>query len=309
MIESSYTKLFSSIVTSTIWREDDKTRIVWITLLALKNRHGQVAGSVPGLAAMANVCVADCELALAKLASPDGYSRSKEFEGRRIEATDGGWTILNHAKYRECMSVDERRAYQAEWQKGYRQRKKAAKSSTALTNSVDTVESTLTHTDADADAEGTKHERESGGASCVARPGREEVLAHAAHIGLAEWKALDWLDEMEGCGWIDYNHRPVMKWQSLLTRVCRKWEADGRPTAPPSAKPQVNGQSQHKRPLSPLDISTIIKAKEVQAGSIKQRHCSEVAMGSSWTDEKARQEFFKLKREIKRLNHQLSSMA
>ncbi len=31
----AYTKLFHSIVTSTIWRETDPTRIVWITMLAL----------------------------------------------------------------------------------------------------------------------------------------------------------------------------------------------------------------------------------------------------------------------------------
>lgn len=124
MIETTYTKLFSSIVTSTIWREDDKTRIVWITLLAIKNRHGEVAGSIPGLAALANVSIPDCEAALNKLASPDTYSRTKENEGRRIEIIEGGWRILNHARYRNAMSEDERRAYQAQWQAQYRKRKK-----------------------------------------------------------------------------------------------------------------------------------------------------------------------------------------
>jgi len=153
MIESGYTKLFSSIVTSTIWREDDKTRIVWITLLAIKNRHGQVAGSVPGLAALANVSIEDCREALTKLSSPDPDSRTKDFEGRRIEVIEGGWQVLNHGKYREAMSTDERRAYQAQWQKKYRQRKKAAKTSTSLTNSVDSSTSTFTHTDTDTDAD------------------------------------------------------------------------------------------------------------------------------------------------------------
>ncbi len=152
MIESSYTKLFSSIVTSTIWCEDDKTRIVWITMLALKNRHGQVAGSVPGLANMAHVSVDDCRGALEKLKSPDADSRSTENEGRRIVAVDGGWQILNHAKYREAMSADERRTYQADWMKKHRAKKKAAKQP-PVDSSVDRVESTLTHTDTDADTE------------------------------------------------------------------------------------------------------------------------------------------------------------
>ncbi len=152
MIESSYTKLFSSIVTSTIWREDDKTRIVWITMLALKNRHGQVAGSVPGLAAMANVSTEDCRAALVRLSEPDPDSRSKEFDGRRIEAMDGGWQVLNHGKYRDAMSKDERAAYQAAWQKKYRQKKKEEKTSVTVDGSVDSRGQELTHADTDADA-------------------------------------------------------------------------------------------------------------------------------------------------------------
>ena len=40
-----YTKLFNSILASTIWRADDKTRIVWITLLAMADKHGIVEAS------------------------------------------------------------------------------------------------------------------------------------------------------------------------------------------------------------------------------------------------------------------------
>lgn len=68
----------------------------------------------------------------------------------------------------------------------------------------------------------------------VERPGLQEVLLHADRIGLAPWKAEDWFHEMEGGGWLDFNHRPVANWRSVLTRVRTKWEADGRPSAPPS---------------------------------------------------------------------------
>lgn len=116
---SGYTKLFSSILASTIWREDDKTRIVWITMLAMSNKDGMVEGSIPGLADMARVTVDDCKGALSKLMSPDEYSRTKAFEGRRVKEVDGGWLILNHAVYRAKLSADERREYnrikQAEW--------------------------------------------------------------------------------------------------------------------------------------------------------------------------------------------------
>ncbi|HET7624388.1 MAG TPA: hypothetical protein VFM25_03915 [Verrucomicrobiae bacterium] len=76
------------------------------------------------------------------------------------------------------------------------------------------------------------------------RPGVEEVLIEAQRIGLSEWKARDWFNEMEGCGWLDYNHRPIVSWRAVLTRVKVKWEADGRPSQPPSrAAPNTQGNS------------------------------------------------------------------
>ena len=104
---AGFTKLFSSLLDSTIWREDDKTRIVWITMLAMADRLGYVAASIPGLAARANVTIEEVKMALAKLADVDEYSRTKANDGRRIEDADGGWNLLNYAKYRELgRSVD-----------------------------------------------------------------------------------------------------------------------------------------------------------------------------------------------------------
>ncbi len=121
----TYTKLFGSILDSTIWQEPLPTRVVWITLLAMCDKHGEVSASVPGLARRAGVTLEDCEEAIAKFLGPDKYSRTKEHEGRRIEEIDGGWTLLNHATYREKMSTAERRDYQRKWQADYRERQKA----------------------------------------------------------------------------------------------------------------------------------------------------------------------------------------
>ena len=67
----NYTKLFNSIVTSTIWTEDDKTRIVWITMLAIADQNGEVQASIPGLARLAAVSISDAEMAIAKFLGPD----------------------------------------------------------------------------------------------------------------------------------------------------------------------------------------------------------------------------------------------
>ena len=96
----TYTKLFSSITESTIWREADHIRLVWITMLAMADRKGRVWASVPGLADRARVSIESCVEALERLQSPDEWSRTEDNEGRRIAKIDGGWILLNHEKYR-----------------------------------------------------------------------------------------------------------------------------------------------------------------------------------------------------------------
>ena len=97
---AGYTKLFHSILASTIWLANDKTRIVWITLLAMADKNGIAEGSVPGIASFARVSLKDCQRALTELQAPDEHSRTPDHDGRRIAPVDGGFQILNHAKYR-----------------------------------------------------------------------------------------------------------------------------------------------------------------------------------------------------------------
>lgn len=102
---SNYAKLFSSILDSTVWETPLHVRVVWIAMMAMKDRRGVVEASVPGLAKRAGVTREQAEEALSCFLSPDPDSRSKEFEGRRIEEVDGGWILLNHSKYRDKQSI------------------------------------------------------------------------------------------------------------------------------------------------------------------------------------------------------------
>lgn len=124
MSGESYTKLFSTIVTSTIWSEPASTCKVWVTMLAVVDRRGHVMSSVPGLARLANVSLHECEAALATFLAPDPYSRTKDNEGRRIAEIDGGWLLLNYAKYREKMAEADRREYKTQWQAKQREKDK-----------------------------------------------------------------------------------------------------------------------------------------------------------------------------------------
>jgi hypothetical protein len=111
---SGYTKLDSEILTSTIWGESMGIRLTWITMLALADKNGEVHGSIPGLARLAGVPEEDCREGVSKFLAPDPDSRSKEYEGRRIQEIDGGWLLLNHAKYREKYSREWKRERDAE---------------------------------------------------------------------------------------------------------------------------------------------------------------------------------------------------
>lgn len=120
---AGYGKLFASILTSTIWGEDHVTFRVWMAMIASADGMGVVEGSVPGFAHLCRITVEEMEHSLERLRAPDPYSRSKDFEGRRIEDVDGGWLILNHGKYREKSQAGE--GSRAPYMRGYRAKKKA----------------------------------------------------------------------------------------------------------------------------------------------------------------------------------------
>lgn len=103
----NFTKLFGSIVTSTLWLEPPATVKLWIYFLATKDQHGIVEGSVPGLAHAAKISMEECEIALAKFLAPDPHSRTKENEGRRLVEVRGGWRVLNHQFYRDLQVEHE----------------------------------------------------------------------------------------------------------------------------------------------------------------------------------------------------------
>ena len=161
----SYAKLFTSILQSSLWAEDSETKIVWITMLALSDRHGEVQASIPGLARTAGVSLESCQRAITKFLAPDEYSRTSDLDGRRIEVIDGGWALVNHAKYRRMASKADASEKHAARQARYRERKKASPgvtSDASVTHSDASVTHGVDIADADADADA---KRESDNAS------------------------------------------------------------------------------------------------------------------------------------------------
>src|SRR3990172_9052276 len=86
---AGYSKLWSTIVTSSIWTQDDRTLRVWIAMMAMCDAEGVVDGSIPGFARICGMSVEEFKDALSVLMSPDPHSRSPEFDGRRLAEERG----------------------------------------------------------------------------------------------------------------------------------------------------------------------------------------------------------------------------
>jgi len=154
---SGYTKLFSSIVHSTIWREPNTTRLLWITMLAMADRDGIVHCTAPGLADLARISLEECREGIKCLESPDPDSLTPDHEGRRIQRVNHGYLLLNYDKYRHIMSQDDQREKSAARSQRYRDRKRARQSNMVVTDnhaaSRDLTPVTPNHDIAEAEAE------------------------------------------------------------------------------------------------------------------------------------------------------------
>jgi hypothetical protein len=105
-------------------------------MLSMADRSGNVYASVPGLAHRARVSADECRDALSTLSAPDEESRTKLYEGRRILAFEGGWTLLNHAKYRKIQDEEAIR----ESKKEYMRKVRSGSESGIVTSTLGTVE-------------------------------------------------------------------------------------------------------------------------------------------------------------------------
>lgn len=108
-MSGGFTLLWSRLLRSSIWvKESKETRLVWIALLALKDKDGEVQSSLVGLADMAKVSREECEVALGVLTGVDPDDSSGVDDGRRLRVIPGGWQVVNHELYR--YSTDAQRA-------------------------------------------------------------------------------------------------------------------------------------------------------------------------------------------------------
>lgn len=108
---SSFAKLDSGILDSSLWSSPNHVRLVWITILAKKDHKGILHIAPSALRRLVNLSDDPDGIkfieAVNVLESPDPESRTLDFEGRRIKKIEGGWKVLNHDKYRKYSYSDD----------------------------------------------------------------------------------------------------------------------------------------------------------------------------------------------------------
>lgn len=107
----SYFPLDRDLLTSSLWALGSPQAVkVWIYLLLNANpRTGVVEDAAPAIALRCGLPLDETVEALGWLSSPDAHSRTKDFEGRRIEERpEGGYRILNYRRRQDKDHSTER---------------------------------------------------------------------------------------------------------------------------------------------------------------------------------------------------------
>jgi hypothetical protein len=119
---NTWTPVWSKLPDSSIWLESKEVKILFMTMLAIKDRDHVVRYSAFELARKANLTEQEVLDSLKVLESPDTKRlEPQEHEGRRIARVEDGWLMLNGEKYRRKMQEVYRKEYKRVKQAEYRQ--------------------------------------------------------------------------------------------------------------------------------------------------------------------------------------------
>jgi len=249
----------------------------------------------PLLAAVFGESVSTIETAISFLCSEDLKSRSPDEGGKRIILVGPGpfrYRVVNLSKYRS----DQDREYRTEYWRQHKQWQRDGRKGVFKFNPMSTPCPQVSN---------PVHPAVAGTDAVILKEGRsglptlDQVKTRAQFIGMPESDAVAFWNHFESTGWIDKNGHQIVRWESKQDN----WKVTARVQ-------QFERNSQHRNGSPrPLDIKTIIEAKQSLANDLRGKFSSDVAMGTVWNNEQKQTEYIGLCKEIKTLKTQLSKMA
>jgi hypothetical protein len=206
-----YAKLFSRIAQSSLMEEKVNTRYVFMMMLALSDRHGEVIGTDVAISRMMNVPKNDFCDALKPLLEADLDSNSPAEEGRRIILSENGrgYKIVNYLNYRDMKSDDEKREYMRQYMKRRRDKTKENDENLNSVNPCKVLLNDVTHTEAEAEADTKKNKK----------PSFDDTFDFCNKIGLTRTDAEYMQDKWLETGFKN-NEKPIKDWQAQI----RNWK-------------------------------------------------------------------------------------
>lgn len=152
-----YGKLFASMYDGTLYGQWQAI-ITLQQMVILADEDGVVDITPPALAAKTSIPLEIIEKGLEQLSEPDKYSRSGEYEGRRIIPLDPdrpwGWQIVNYKHYRDLATREEKKRKDRE--RIAEKRKKNNDVADCRSESQNVAD--VAHTDTDTDANTQKEQ-------------------------------------------------------------------------------------------------------------------------------------------------------
>jgi len=191
--------------------EKVNTRYVFMMMLALSDRHGEVIGTDVAISRMMNVPKNDFCDALKPLLEPDLDSNSPAEEGRRIILSENGrgYKIVNYLNYRDIKSDDEKREYMRQYMKRRRDKTKENDENVNSVNPCKVLLNDVTHTEAEAEADTKKNKK----------PSFDDTFGFCNKIGLTRTDAEYMQDKWLETGFKN-NGKPIKDWQAQI----RNWK-------------------------------------------------------------------------------------
>lgn len=120
---------------SSVWMEPYFVRVLWTTLLALKDSDHVVRLSAFKIASRANMSEQEVLDGLNILSAPDTKRLEPQpFDGRRIERVEEGWLVLNGEAYKKKAMELSRRIMKAKSEKERRLKGKVSSMTMAERN-------------------------------------------------------------------------------------------------------------------------------------------------------------------------------
>ncbi len=210
-----YNKLFSKIVTSSIWLEPTPTRIVWLMFIALMNEDGFVQfASAANVAHTARISESEAAEAIIILEGPDLNSADEENDGRRIEKVPGGWMILNAGKYRDLVTREMVRE-----QTRIRVARKRLKDKGVTRCNAPVTQSNGSVTPSDTDTDTDTKKKESASKS------RPQTIKNVVDL-IGEKPGNEFWDYYESNGW-RVGRNPMKDWKAAARRWKRNQALNG----------------------------------------------------------------------------------